>query len=78
MRSRPQTDAHYASLVADYLKRNGITTRSDIDNLLGPMLPDVLDSVQRKNKISNQLGKMRRDGTILNACSRTKLKWELS
>ena len=78
MRSRPHTDAHYASLVAEYLKRNGSTTRSDIDGLLGTILPDVLDSVQRKNKISNLLGKMRRDGTIHNTGSRTKSQWELS
>lgn len=78
MRSRPQTDAHYASLVADYLKRNGTATRSDIDDLLGPILPGVLDSEQRKNKISNLLGKMRRDGTIHNTGSRTKSQWALS
>lgn len=77
VRTRPQTDAHYATLIRDYLQRGGSATRADIDALITPLLPDVLDAEQKQNKISNLLTKMRREGSIQNTGSRTKPRWEL-
>lgn len=53
-------------------------SRSDIDDTLVPILPGVLDSVQRKRKISNLLGKMSRDGATHHAGSLTRSRRELS
>lgn len=77
VRTRPQTDAHYATLIRDFLERGGSATRADIDALITPLLPDVLEAEQKQNKISNLLTKMRREGSIQNTGSRTKPRWEL-
>lgn len=78
VRTRPQTDAHYATLVRDYLHRTGSASRADIDTLLLPLLPEVLSPEQKQNKISNLLGKLRREGSIHNAGSRSQPKWVLT
>lgn len=77
VRTRPQTDAHYAKLITDYLRRNGRADRDDIDNLLVPLLPDVLSAKQKRNKVSNLLSKLRTEGSIRNMGSRSQPRWEL-
>ncbi|WP_233558292.1 RNA-binding domain-containing protein [Tessaracoccus sp. OH4464_COT-324] len=78
VRTRPQTDAHYATLVRDYLKRNGSATRQEIDMLLLPLLPEVLSVRQKEVKVSNLLAKLRREGSIVNAGTRAQPRWKLS
>ena len=77
VRTRPQTDAHYATLVKDFLERAGSATRRDVDALIAPLLPKVLSPEQKQKRISNLLTKLRREGSIQNVGSRTQPRWEL-
>lgn len=77
VRTRPQTDAHYATLIRDFLERGGSATREDIDALIVPLLPDVLTEEQKQKKVSNLLTKLRRQGSIHNVGSRSRPRWEL-
>lgn len=76
VRARPQSDAHYAKLVADLLERQGGGSRESIDALLMPLLPEILNDDQKRTKVSNLLTKMRRDGSIRNTGSRSQPWWE--
>lgn len=78
VRTRPQTDAHYAALVVDFLRLNGSASRADIDALLVPLLPEVLTPQQQRNKVANLLSKLRIEGTIRNVGTRSRSRWELS
>lgn len=77
VRTRPQTDAHYATLIRDFLERGGSATREDIDALIVPLLPEVLTEEQKQKKVSNLLTKLRRQGSIHNVGSRSRPRWEL-
>ncbi|MFZ2510658.1 MAG: RNA-binding domain-containing protein [Gordonia sp. (in: high G+C Gram-positive bacteria)] len=77
IRTRAQDDAHYTRLVVDYLQQYGGASRGEIDELLGKYLPDLLDARQQRSKVTNLLTKMRTAGTIRNAGSRQKPRWEL-
>lgn len=78
VRTRPQTDAHYAALLIDFLRRNGSASRTDVDSLLVPLLPEVLTRQQKRNKVANLLSKLRTEGTISNTGTRSRPRWELS
>lgn len=67
IRTRAQSDAHYAKLVIDYLGEFGGASRSDINALLWDKLSDALDDEQKRNKVMNLLTKMRKAGQIRNA-----------
>lgn len=75
IRTRALDDSHYATLVLSYLDRFGTATRHDIDNLLMSKLSDALDVRQKRNKVSNLLAAMRRDGLIRNDGSRGHPRW---
>lgn len=77
IRRRAQDDAHYSRLVVDYLTHYGKASRKDIDDLLGKYLPDALDTKQQRSKVTNLLTRMRIEGTIRNAGTRQKPRWEL-
>lgn len=77
VRTRPQTDAHYATLIKDFLERGGSATRGDVDALITPLLPEALSPAQKQKRISNLLTKLRREGSIQNVGSRTQPRWEL-
>ncbi|MDZ7577649.1 MAG: putative DNA binding domain-containing protein [Candidatus Nanopelagicales bacterium] len=77
IRTRRQTDDHYAKLVTDYLTEYGSADRRDLETLLLAVLSDALSDQQKRNKVSNLLGKLRRGGVIRNAGSRQKPRWEL-
>jgi ATP-dependent DNA helicase RecG len=78
IRTRAQSDAHYAKLIIDYLDQFGGASRHDINELLWDKLSDALDDEQKRNKVMNLLTKMRRAGQIRNAGSRTKPRWVLT
>lgn len=78
VRTRPQTDAHYAALVVDFLQRNGSASRADVDAVLVSLLPEMLTAQQKRNKVANLLSKLRAEGTIRNAGTRSHPRWELS
>lgn len=77
IRTRSQDGAHYARLVVDYLKEYGKASRKEIDELVDPYLPESLSATQRRSKVTNLLTRMRTDGTIRNAGTQQKPRWEL-
>jgi ATP-dependent DNA helicase RecG len=66
IRTRKQDDAFYIKLTGDYIRQYSAATREDIDKLLMPKLSEILTDDQKRNKIHNLLGKMKRDGIIRN------------
>lgn len=77
IRTRAQSDTHYAKLITDYLTQFGGASRQEINDLLWDKLSDALDDEQKRNKITNLLAKMRRAGQIRNAGSTQKPRWVL-
>lgn len=75
IRTRALDDSHYSKLVEDYLDKFGSATRREIDDLLFSKLSDALDDQQKRNKVSNLLARMRRDGLIHNEGSRGHPRW---
>lgn len=77
IRTRAQDDTHYAKLVTDYLSKFETASRQEINNLLWDKLSDVLSEVEKENRVSNLLSKMRRAGKIQNSGSRSRPSWKL-
>ncbi len=78
IRTRALDDEHYKKLIADYLKKFGQASRSDIDDFLANKLSDALNDYQKNTKIANLLSNMRRSGFIYNAGVRAKPVWKLA
>lgn len=79
IRKRGLDKDYYEKLILQYLDKFGRASRSDIDNLILEKLPDVLDDLQKKNKIRNLLhGLSKRKGLIQNLGSSRKPVWVLS
>ncbi len=66
---------HYQQLILKFIDQYGSATRQDIDDLIIDKLSDILNQSQKKNKIGNLLGKMKRAGLIKNLGSLTAPKW---
>lgn len=77
IRTRAQSDAHYAKLITDYLKEFGSASRQEVTDLLWPTLSDALNDKQKTDKITNVLAKMRRNGQIHNTGTRQSSHWKL-
>jgi ATP-dependent DNA helicase RecG len=78
IRNRGLDDGYYRELIVDYLKRYGQASRQDIDALLLPKLPDVLDATQQGHKIRNLMQAMRREGIIYREGGRSTAIWRLA
>ncbi|MFC0279401.1 RNA-binding domain-containing protein [Falsigemmobacter intermedius] len=78
IRTRSQDDEHYTRLIVDYLRKFGNADRAELDRLLTDKLSEALSAEQKRDKISNLLTKLRRQGSILNAGSRSKPEWRLA
>ncbi len=76
IKTRAFDDQHYADLVLQYLSKFGSASRKEIDKLLWDKLSDALDDGQKKSKIGNVISKLRVDGVIFNAASRTAPEWK--
>ena len=61
---RGMNDKYYQDMVLQYLKKYGQASRQELDDLLLTKLPEVLDAVQKINKIRNLQQAMRRSGLI--------------
>lgn len=68
---------YYLTLVLTSIKHHGFMTREDIDKLLWTKLPDWMNEKQKKNKINNLLGELRRANKIINNGSDRNSRWEL-
>ena len=71
--------AYYKKLITEYLSKYQSASREDIDNLLMSKLPDVLNEIQKQNKIKNLLSELsQKDKKINNVGTRSSSKWILS
>jgi len=77
IKTRGLDDAYYKTLILELIQQFGSASRSDIDDLLTDKLSDLLDEPQKKNKISNLITSLRRNGKIINKGSDTKSEWHL-
>ena len=68
---------YYLDFILKAIDENGSMTRKDIDELLWNKLPDWMTEKQRKIKVSNLIGELRRGGKIANKGSDTKPSWAL-
>lgn len=59
----------------DYLQSYGHAARADLDALLLPKLPDVLDAKQKANKVKNLLQSMRKAGLVHPRGPRSAAVW---
>lgn len=78
VRTKAQSDEFYAKLVLDYLAVAGGASRREINDLLWDKLSEALDDTQKAHKVMNLLAKMRSNGQIHNAGTRSKPRWVLS
>lgn len=74
--NRGLDDGYYKALILDYLDKYGQASRQDINELLLPKLPEVLNSQQRGHKIRNLMQAMRREGLIVRHGSKTEAVWK--
>jgi len=68
---------YYLDLICKAIKEHGSLTRKDIDELLWNKLPDVMDDKQKKNKVGNLLGELRRQGLAKNSGTMKNPSWVL-
>ena len=78
IRNRGLDDGYYQQLVVEYLQRYGQASRQELDDLLLPKLPEVLDGDQKLNKVRNLLQTMRRQGQIERTGPKAAPIWKLS
>lgn len=79
IRDRGLDRKFYQDLVLELIREHGPVTREDIDNLLMDKLPDVLSEQQKRNRVHNLLGDLRRKQRLIrNIGTDTKPKWVLS
>lgn len=77
IRNRGLDDGYYKQLVTEYLQKYGRASRKELDDLLLPKLPDVLDARQKENKVRNLLQAMRRSGVIERRGTFNEPDWRL-
>lgn len=75
IRTRAQHDAYYQKLILDYLEKNGVASRKEIDTLLMPILSGALDESQKSHKVAYLLSNLRRAGKIKNYGSDRAPQW---
>ncbi|MDP2882827.1 MAG: putative DNA binding domain-containing protein [Azonexus sp.] len=68
---------YYLDLICKAAGEHGTLSRKDIDELLWNKLPDWMDDKQRKIKVGNLIGELRRKGRISNSGSDTRPSWSL-
>ena len=70
-------DSYYKQLVIEYLQKYNKASRKELDDLLLPKLPEVLDAEQRAHKVRNLLQAMRRADLIERRGSKNAPEWRL-
>ncbi|WP_223247319.1 hypothetical protein [Sulfuriferula sp. AH1] len=68
---------YYLDFIVKAVGENGSMTRSDLDELLWNKLPEWMTDKQRKTKVGNLLGELKRDGKIANASAKKTSLWVL-
>lgn len=77
IRNRGFDDGYYKRLVTEYLQRYARASRKELDDLLLPKLPEVLDPDQKAHKVRNLLQTMRRADLIERHGSKNAPEWRL-
>lgn len=65
MKQRGIDDAYCQIIILDYLKKFGKGQRPDFEKILLDKLPEVLSFEQKKNKVKNNLQKLKKEGKIV-------------
>ncbi|WP_024897857.1 RNA-binding domain-containing protein [Brucella rhizosphaerae] len=78
IKTRPFDDHHYGEMIVEYLRKFGMASRKDIDELLWGKLSEALDDTQKKNKIGNLLSALRDKDKIRNTGSKSAPRWRLT
>ncbi len=70
-------DEHYKKLILEYLDKYKQASKTDIDNLILDILPDILDEQKKANKVRNIIYAMsKKDQTIVNKGTTRYPKWK--
>ncbi len=70
-------DEYYKKLILEYLDKYKQASKTDIDNLILDILPEILDNEKKQNKVRNLVYAMsKKDKTIVNKGSTRYPKWE--
>lgn len=70
-------DQYYLDLVCKAIDEHGSLTRKDVDELLWNKLPEWMSDIQKKNKVGNLLGKLKRQVHIRNIGTMKDSSWVL-
>lgn len=77
IRHRGFKDQHYKDLILEFIEKYGSASKEDIDQLLLDILPNVLSSEQKLNKVRNLVYSMsKRDMSIVNIGTSRKPCWK--
>lgn len=76
-RNKGLDKAIYKEFVISHLRSMGPTTRQGLEQLLLPMLPQVLPSQQKLNRVKNLLAEMSREKTVKSLGGGPKAVWSL-
>jgi ATP-dependent DNA helicase RecG len=68
---------YYLDLICKALDEHESLTRKDIDELLWNKLPEWMDNQQRKHKVSNLLGELKKANKIQNRGGMKYSEWVL-
>jgi ATP-dependent DNA helicase RecG len=71
-------DEYYKNMILRYLKTFKEATRKDLETLLIPKFPEILDEKQKLIKLSNLLSTLRSEGKIVNRASHKKPRYGLA
>jgi ATP-dependent DNA helicase RecG len=66
---------YYLDFILQSIRQHGSLSRQDIDELLWEKLPDILSDIQKKNKITNLLTRLRTSGKIVNKGNDKYSEW---
>lgn len=64
LQTRGQSDKYCRALITDYLRKQGLASRAQIDAVVLPTLSTELSKEQKRNKVKNLLAQLRREQEI--------------
>ena len=68
---------YYLDFILKAIGEHGSMTRQDVDELLWNKLPEWMDDKQRKTKVGNLLGELKRGDRITNVSAKKTPSWVL-